>query len=315
MKICYVAAFEHSFATEAHAARDAEALGVTVDRVIETRNADPRFLAELEERATGADLLIYQKTHGLPAAATDLWARLEAGGTATASYHLDLYIGLRRGRQAFDDPFWRTGTVFTADGDPATTARLAELGINHRWLPAAVVSDETELGQQQERYDHDVVFVGSQRYHPEWPWRTELLDYLKARYGARFAIYDHHPPTRGQDLNDLYATARVVVGDSLALPGHERYWSDRYYETIGRGGFLVAPHVPGIDEHFTDWEHLRYYDVGDTASVGALVDHYLDHPKQARAIASRGREHVAAHHTYRNRVAQMLAELGLTVPA
>lgn len=306
MRIAYLARFEHDWSTETHVAREAETLGHTVDRIVVRTDRD--FLAELEERASDAELLVCHAT-GLPAAAVDTWRRLEQRDTRTVSYHLDLYRGLRRERQIGADPFWRTGTVFTADGDPETTAKLAVDGVHHQWLPAAVASDETDRGEWRDEYDHDIVFVGSQHYHLEWPWRTELLTYLKSRYGERFAIYEHHPPIRGRDLNDLYATARVVVGDTLALPGHRNYWSDRYYETIGRGGFLVAPWVSGIDEHFTDEQHLRYYPIGDTHRLGQLVDQYLEHPDQARAIADQGQAHVRANHTYKNRIDEMLAHL------
>lgn len=303
MRIAYVAGFEHDWSTETHVARDAEALGHQVDRIIPT----PGFLPDLEARASAADLVICQTT-GLPADATDIWARLEQRGVATCSYHLDLYAGLARWCQVGRDPFWRTGTVFTADGDISTTMRLAERGIRHRWMPAAVVSDETEIGSWRDDYDHDIVFVGSRHYHPEWPWRRELLTFLERRYGDRFATFDHHPPTRGRDLNDLYATARIVIGDSLALPGHAQYWSDRYYETLGRGGFLIAPAVPGIDEHFTDREHLRLYLPGSTERLTLLIDWALDHGEETRAIAARGHEHVRANHTYQHRVTAMAAE-------
>ena len=151
--------------------------------------------------------------------------------------------------------------MFTPDGDPASEAWFAEQGINHVYVPPAVVSDECTVGNYRPELDHDVIFVGSKHYHPEWPHRGELLAWLEATYGDRFKRYGGDVQVmRGQDLNDLYASAKVVVGDSLCLPGHTRYWSDRYYETVGRGGFLIAPCVPGIEEHFTDGEHLLFYD-------------------------------------------------------
>lgn len=314
MRVAYLGAFAHSWATEAHMASDMETLGVTVDRIALPARPEPDWAHNLRERADGADLLVYQGG-GLPLTAETAWRDIEAAGTPTCSYHLDLFRGLRREAQIQTDPFWRTGTVFTADGDPNTTEHLATLGINHKWLPAAVVSDETNRGTWQARYDYDIVFVGSVGYHAEWPWRRTLLEFLHRQYGSNFRVFDHHPPTRGQDLNDLYATARIVVGDTLCLPGHRRFWSDRYYETVGRGGFLIAPYVPGITAHFTDSQHLRYYTIGDTERLGSLIDYYLEHPDEARNIAAIGNAHVKTWHTYRNRAQQMFAHLDLTVPA
>jgi hypothetical protein len=312
MRVVYLAAFAHSWSTETHLARDmARIPGVEVVKVTEPQDARPGFLADLETLCAGADLLVYQKTHGLPPTAVDVWRRIETRGCQTASYHLDLYVGLPREREIGVDPFWKTGTVFTADGDPRSAEVFKSKGVNHRWLPAAVVSDETEPGTYRAEYDHDVVFVGSERYHPQWKWRPELIGFLRKRYGPRFKLYGHHPPTRGRDLNDLYASARVVVGDSLALPGHTNYWSDRYPETLGRGGFLIAPWVPGIGAHFVDCLHFISYDPGETRGLAVLIDHALDNPAAMRKIADEGHAHVVANHTYEKRARQMLTELGL----
>lgn len=310
MRIAYVGNFELDYSTETHVARDAEALGHVVDRIQEPRAADGQWVADLYDRAGDADLLLYSKTYGLPDGVVQVFRWLEARGVRTASYHLDLYAGLRRQTEIGVDPFWRTGTVFTADGDPRTTDLLRERSISHRWMPAAVVSDEAVPGCPRVEFDHDIVFVGSANYHPEWPWRAELIRSLSKRYSLRFHLYGPGVRiVRGLDLNDLYASAKIVVGDTLALPGHTNYWSDRYYETVGRGGFLIAPRVAGIEAHFTDGEHLVLYEPGDFDQVARLVDKYLDDEDARREIAVAGQAHVRAHHTYRHRVAAMLDAL------
>lgn len=321
MRICYLGNFKHPWCTEVHVSRDAETIeGVTVDRVQEPHRLPERrarqWLTAFEERAALADLVIYQRTWGVGGEAlVDVWRRLEQRGTLTASYHLDLYRGLPREATVDGDPFWSTGVVFTADGDPATTAWLAELGIDHRWLPAAIVSDEVgEARPAAQQLTPPVVFVGSApgNYHPEWEWRAELVDGLTERYGSRFGRFPvNGRAIRGQALSDLYATATVVVGDSLALPHHRNYWSDRYYETIGRCGYLVGPSLHGLDAHFTDGVHFTGYTIGSLDEVFLHVDEALDDPRPGRAIAREGMEHVRANHTYAHRVREMLDSLDL----
>lgn len=318
MRIVYIGNFKHSWCTEVHVSRDAERIpGVTVRRVQEPgprKNYD-QFLDSVERLARDADLLIYQRTWGLPTEAINLWRRLELGGCQTISYHLDLYLGLDRERTIDNDPFWRTGVVFTADGDPDTTKQLAAMGIDHRWMPAAIVSDEAVEATPRAQHAQ-VVFVGSRgdQYHPEWPWRSTLVDGLAARYGSRFERWPRE--TRGQlrgvALNRYYSSATCVVGDSLALAGHRNYWSDRFYETVGRAGYLIGPTVPGIEEHFRNGYHLALYDLGDLDHVFRLVDGALDDPIAARHVAREGMAHVRAHHTYRHRVEAILASLDLT---
>ncbi len=139
-----------------------------------------------------------------------------------------------------------------------------------------------------------------------------MIRLLRRRYGdTRFRIFTHTHQIRGQDLCDLYASASVVVGDSLALPGHRDYWSDRFYETTGRGGALLGPYVPGIERHLTPGEHFVPYDIGDIDSVFMRVEWMLDNPDKRAAIAEYGNEHTRAHHTYRHRVQEMLDVLEL----
>lgn len=319
MRIVYVGNFRHSWCTEVHVSRDAERIpGVEVVRVQEPQHPvnHERFLKELEVVADDAQLLIYQRTWGLPPEAIDLWRRLEARGCKTMSYHLDLYVGLKREATVNeDDPFWMTGTVFTADGDPETQRALHAMGVDHRWMPAAIVSDE--VGEEPARQQRaQVVFVGSSgaTYHEEWPWRAQLLDGLMQKYGTRFERWatDKVGRLHGRRLSQFYSSAVAVVGDSLALPGHRNYWSDRYYETVGRAGYLIGPNVPGIGAHFTSGEHLVLYDVGDLDHVYELVDEAIADPIAAREIARAGMEHVRANHTYRHRVEAILESLRLT---
>jgi hypothetical protein len=309
--VLYVGNYQAPWCTEVHIARDLEALGHTVVRFQEPPGGgDHSTLDQIENAAMAVDLVLWTRTWGLPAEATQLWGQLEARGIRTASYHLDLYVGLQREHKVASDPFWTTGTVFTPDGDPKSEAWFRRHGINHHYMPPAVVSDECLPGTYRSELDHDVVFVGSKHYHPEWRHRPALLAWLEDTYGDRFRRYGGDAQImRGQDLNDLYASAKVVVGDSLCLAGHQNYWSDRYYETIGRGGFLIAPRIDGLERHFDDGEHLVLYDFWDFDQLQESIDFYLNQPHERERIAKNGQAHVAAHHTYRVRLQEALAHL------
>lgn len=321
MRIVYVGNFKHSWCTENYVTADARRIsGVGVMQIQEPNQiVSPthwaRFAATVATACDGADLLIYQRTWGLPPEAIDLWRTIEERGCRTISYHLDLYRGLKREAGVLDDPFWRTGVVFSADGDPATTAWLAEQGIDHRWMPAAIASAECEHVDVPRSAPAPIVFVGSapSTYHEEWPWRSKLIGGLTARYGSQFFRWPTETRGRlhGLALNSLYQSATCVVGDSLALPGHMNYWSDRFYETVGRGGYLIGPNVPGIEAHFVEGQHLSLYDIGKLDQVFGLVDAALRTPGRAEVIAHAGQEHVRAHHTYTHRVRAILDSLGL----
>lgn len=323
--VLYIGNFKHPWCTEVHLARDLRNLGCAVVEMQEPDNTQDKaaFLRAVEERysAGAIDIVMFTRTWGLPPEATDLWRRLEARGIVTCSYHLDLYVGLQREEGIERDPFWTTQYVFTPDGDPRSAEFFKARGINHHWLSPAVVSDACVPGVFEERFDYDVVFVGSEHYHPEWPWRPQLINHLRKTYGNRFRRFAGDMPggpIREQALNNLYATAKVVVGDSLALPGHTNYWTDRYFETIGRGGFLVGPRVPGLEAFLTDGKHYIGYDHPSVelpvtealARVADKINMALSNSYMRHDIKSMGQQHVARHHTYRHRLHEALKVMG-----
>lgn len=240
-------------------------------------------------------------------------AWLHAEGIPSASYHLDLYVGLDREQQILDgDPFWKTDIVFTADGSHEEW--FAAHGINHRWLPAAINAESCyRASADRGIYRQPVVFVGSwQGYHPEHPWRQQLVMGLRRHYGpAIFGLYPRGRSVRQHQLNVLYASATVVVGDTLRLPGCHDFWSDRLYETCGRGGFLLYPFVEGIGAHVVDGEHVVLYEPDDGLDrLVEVIDFWLHRPDAEReTIRQAAYEHVKANHTYTHRVGQMLDTL------
>lgn len=228
-------------------------------------------------------------------------------GVPTVGYHLDRWWGLNREGQVLEEPFFRCSLVVTADG--GHDAEWADAGVHHRWLPPAVSSFECNPGLVKGRYQSDIAFVGSWRpgYHAEWTHRPELVEHLQRTYGPRCRFWPQagKPAIRGQALRDLYASAKILVGDSCLAGNATRYWSDRIPETIGRGGFLIHPWVEGIDEHYSPGEHLLCWPLGDWDELDRQIRWALDHPDERRAIAVAGREHVLEHHTYTRRMEEL----------
>lgn len=311
-RVAYISNTKHRHCTEVHVAAALEELGCQVTPLQENEVT----VADIEKAATGADMLLYTRTWGLadPVEAIAMFRRLEATGVVTASFHLDLYLGLVREATLDGDPFWATQLVLTPDGDPGSAAKFAERGINHIWSPPATHGPECRSGKFRQAMAHDVVFVGSYPYpHPEWRHRDQLVEWASETYGNRFRRYGGGSTViRNEPLNDLYASAKVVIGDSCNPNGHTRYWSDRLTETLGRGGFLAWPRIEGVEElGFVDGEHFRVFDFGDFDALKAIVDFYIANPGEARRIANQGQALVAREHTYKHRMIRLLEEAGL----
>lgn len=313
MRIVYVGNQRHSWCTEVHLAATMRDLGHEVIFAQE----DEWSVDQIRNEAFQSDLLFYTRTwgHREPEKFLQMLADLKRAGIASASYHLDLYVGLQREDSIVGDPFWSTEYVFTPDGSQEAADFFAARGINHHYIKPGVFKGECVPGTFRPEFDNDIVFVGSHgAYHTEWPYRDQLVGWLYSTYGEpQFKRYGAGATVvRGEPLNDLYASAKVVVGDSLCLNfTRDHYWSDRVYETVGRGGFLIHPFIEGLEEEFTAGKHMEFYEFNDWDGLKGLVDFYVAHPELAREIANAGQAHVRETATYNNRLSQAFEIMGL----
>ena len=301
MKIAYVGNYKIDFTTENHIAKTLEAMGHEVFRIQEQENSLPGWCQRLVPRDT--DLFLFTRTWGKMVTLDDL-AYLKAIGIPTASYHLDLYVGLSRQSGIESDPFWRTEYVFSADGDPESQKFFESRGINHYWLLPAVYDKECVMFKPNNdpRLQGDVIFVGggAEYGHPEWPYRHELVKHLGEKYGNRYKKYGYPQlSVRGTELNQLYANAKIAIGDSVNIGfKHKNYTSDRLFESIGRGAFTIYPRIEGIADIFEEGVNAVFYEFGNFEELDAKINYYLDHPKEREKIRKAGHEFVKSSQTY-----------------
>lgn len=306
MKIAYLGNFGAPHSTENHVLRAFKSKGHEIHPFQEENF---RKWDELIEHVEDFDLVLWTRTGSLLAQipvlkqATMLF-NARAKHVPVIGYHLDRWWGLPREHEVLTDYFFRVDLLITADGGHNKWWRAAR--VNHLWLPPAVSDPETRLtGRVRSDWFKPVAFVGSWReYHPEWPYRRELVEWLRKTYGDNLLVVEGG--VRGQDLVDLYTSAQVVVGDSCLAGDAKRYWSDRIPETLGRGGVLVHPEVEGLSDHYTPGEHLRTYELGNFDMLGRKIEELLTVEKHRKKMAAAGKAHVQANHTYEVRVDQIL---------
>ncbi len=310
MRIAYIGNFSQTHCTEVHIAATLEDLGHEVLRLQEDE-----LLADWPSRLKpDTDLLLYTRTWGKTVTLEHL-AQLRERKITTASYHLDLYVGLKRMDGLDDDPFWRTDYVFTPDGDPRSQKIFEEKGINHHYIKPGVFRPECYMAEPYVQ-NFDVLFVGGgsatgegpQYGHTEWPYRGKLIKFLKDTYGDKFRKFGWPEATiRNDSLNQLYADSKVVVGDSICLDfKHTYYWSDRVYETMGRGGFIIHPYIKGMEEEFHHGKNIVFYEYNDWDDLKKQIDYYLEHDDEREKIRLAGHEYVKSNCTYQERLIQAL---------
>lgn len=303
MIIMYCGNFLPSHSTETHISKTLTKMGHTVVQIQENFT-DPNHLME-RLKMESFDLFLWTRTWE----GTILNEHLDIlrhKGIPSVSYHLDLYVGLERDGGIGQSPFWRTDFVFTPDGDPKSAKFFEKQQINHHFISPGVFEDECNVFHVNP--DKDVIFVGSYNYHPEYPYRHELINWLRNEYRENFELWGSHGlgEVRGEELNRLYGRTKVMVGDTLCLPGHENYWSDRTPETLGRGGFLIHPRIKGMQKEYKDAVHLRYYDYGNFKQLKYLINYYLKHDEEREKIRDQGHDYVLNNQTYTHKMKQML---------
>lgn len=296
MEITYIGNFRPDYSTENHVARSLEMLGHTITRLQE----DLTSFDEIDR--AGGKFILYTRTWDNIKGDRDRWLRNKS--LPLVGFSLDIWIGLDRERETQNQLFFKSDYLFTADG--GHQEEFTDKGIKHFWLQPGVVADECYIDNVD--FQYDIIFAGSYRYHSEYPERTRLIDYLETTYRDRFTLFDHNSGMRGARLNRLYASSRVVIGDSLDSP---YYWSDRVPETLGRGGLLLHPQVEGMDKYYTAGSHYIPYIRYDHENLKKTIDSCLENPEMCQMIRQQGHGHVKANHTYTNRMAEMLKVLKL----
>lgn len=306
MNIGFIGNFQVPYTTENDRAWSFEKLDHRVIKFQENTTSANVLLAHLPNgmNQPKIDVLFYSHTHGWKINELEyVFEKYKEQGIPTVSVHLDRWAGLARVADMGKEATWKTEFIFMADGSPEAVEIYEKLGLNWYWLKPGVKEKDCYIaGADPVAYPHEIIFVGSRGYHPEYPFRPKLVDWLKQTYGERFGHYgnDGLGTVRGHDLNTLYASAKIVVGDSC-FGGRPYYWSDRVTETMGRGGVLLHPWCEGMGDM-----PMTTYEPGDFDSLKSQIEHYLENDAFREGFRIHSHEWVKEHETYTNRAQEML---------
>ena len=324
MRICFRGNHQADLAPDARASTEAHLVGslrLLGHEVVENHEQTDDWLSTVRQ-AESCDLFMWTSTWDYAArwSLTDAYRSIAYlnGRMPTVAVHLDRWGGLNREWQVMDErrgnAMFRCRWVFTADGDSDRVWKRAN--VNHFWLPPGVYAPDVYEGTYRDEYASDVAFVGSwiSYAHAEhWPYRKAMLDKLRDRYGDRFRCWpaQGEPAVRGRDLNDLYASVKVVAGDSCLahLPTTVSYFSDRVTETIGRGAAIVHPEVSGLMELIPEGMGVGYYPKGDWDAMVERIDWWLAHDTERVEARRKGQDLVRREHTYTRRMETVLTTL------
>jgi len=301
MTVGFIGNFEPPFSTENDRKWSLLMLGINVITFQENKTTKEDLLNFLE---TKPDALFYSHTHGWEISGlVKVFETYREHNIPTVSVHLDRWAWLARESDVGNEATWFTQYQFMADGSPEAEDLYKKLNLNWFYLKPGVVARDCYMAAPDPvRFPHEIIFIGSRGYHPEYPFRATLVDWLHQKYGERFGHYgnDGIGVVRGHDLNVLLATAKIVVGDSC-FGGRPNYVSDRYYETRGRGGFLLHPFVDGVDH-----KGVRSYEKENLNSLEYAINHFVARPEVIEFNRREGFNWVKGNETYTDRMKEVM---------
>ncbi len=176
----------------------------------------------------------------------------------------------------------------------AQTEAFGEAGLEEvHWIPLACWPELHAVPEQARRYD--VSYVGSFSAE-EGERRKDLLDQVAQRF-PNHCIGRYWP----QAMARVYAESKIVVNAC-----HNRDVNMRVFEAMASGALLVTDEADGLEDLFTDGEHLVIY--RNDAEVLDRIAYYLEHEEERERIARSGQRLVLAEHTYTHRMDAILAK-------
>lgn len=191
-----------------------------------------------------------------------------------------------------------------------------------RWLPFACDPDfhrPVKLSPADKgRYGCDICFVGS-GWEKLYPYRRKYLEALAdfdlGIWGPGWETLPSQSPLkqyiRGGQIRPaewvkIFSASQVVFHShyrdpSGKIPCYQA--APRVYEALACGAFLAIDGQRDVLRLFKPGKDLVVFN--NVKELRDLVGYYLQHPKEAKAIAERGRKKVLAKHTYRHRIQEI----------
>lgn len=314
LKILFVGNFEVDYSSENHHKKSLEALGHTVTWLQEGKASGEQIL----DIGLTQDFVVFVHTHGWVTPGRPLqevFQMLNHYNTPVITYHLDLWFGLERQKDIMDDPFYTSIGHFFATDKLMCDWFNENTKVKGHFIPAGVFHEEVVMMDNDDRITNrnDVIFVGSKGYHPEYPYRPILVDFLRGTFKDRFLHVGGDGDTgtiRGLALNATYRNSKVAIGDSLNIGFEYPYYtSDRLFESTGRGGFTIYPRIKGLDEYFEDGKEIVFYEHGNLHDLQKKINYYLEHDDERETIRKAGFERTKKDHTYIKRWETIIEEL------
>lgn len=194
-------------------------------------------------------------------------------------------------------------TVFTNEDD---VEKFNQKGIpNVVFMPTSFNDLWYRPMPKTEIYYGDIIFVGNNylgtnHNFPKSQERYDMVQYLKKEFGDRFQVHGLNWGKEIKNLNppqviEAYNNCKIVITQN----NFERkgYQSDRAFNAIGCGAFVLAQNFEGLNEQFDGnlfwWENFE--------ELKEVCNNLLEATPYREKLAKKTREFVLCNHLWENR--------------
>jgi spore maturation protein CgeB len=223
------------------------------------------------------------------------------------------------GQTATPLPSWFHPDVFDLmlTSLPNYVDRFKQAGVAARYLPLAF---DPSLARELASPGRDipVSFVGS--LSPLHERRIELLSKVSrevpidvwsldqpSRKQSAWRLARFHQAAMGREMYRVLARSQVTVNvHGEVAEGYANCL--RLYEATGMGALLITEAAPNLAGLFTPGTEVVTY--RDEVDLKEVIRYYVAHPLDAAKIARAGQSRTLRDHTWRRRMAEMMAIIG-----
>jgi len=185
------------------------------------------------------------------------------------------------------------------------------LGLRAKFLPAAADRDIVPVPPRPE-YAADVVFTGTGYDAGRAEFLIALARHCRVKvWGLRWEPWRDQLDwggrrVEGREFAAVCSSSAISLGILPAVMKHAtNAASNRMWMTVLAGGFYLGHGTPGVDRMLLDAVHCAWYT--DFDSCVTQVERYLARPAERERVRSAGEAFVRAHHTFDQRIHNLLS--------
>jgi hypothetical protein len=184
--------------------------------------------------------------------------------------------------------------------------------------PVLVLEQATDphvfFPERDAAHEHELLFVANSRKVDRRILRDLLpTDHDLAVWGRQWEglaaerhVLGEHLPL--EEVRKAYSSASIVLNDHWDDMRAHGFVSNRIYDALACGAFVISDRLPEIAERFGS--AVATYEGPNELS--GLIEHFLSHPEERLSRGATGRAIVLAEHTFARRVDALLAHIDQT---